>query len=282
MQRIAATGMLAAAICVAWGCSKSEDNAAAPAAPAAPQVPPNTVVFQFLEAVRTGNDKGAEGMLTDLARKKTQEMDLMVAPPGSPTAKFEVGATEVAEQGQLAYVESRWTDVGADGKPEVNDFVWALRMDNGQWRIGGVATQPYPNMPFLQLDFENPEEMIKQTQLAEQEYQKRLNGGQPGQIAAGANGAAVPGAAAPTVGAPTAGQAGGLAPTFGTAPALQTPPGGMASGISGGQIQTAGGLSTPGTDAGVQPVSGFSSGANPAAPSAFQAQQAQPNPTQQR
>ena len=179
MRRIATTGMLAAALCVAWGCSKSEENAGAPAAPAAPQVPPHTVVFQFLESVRTGNDKGAEAMLTDLAREKTRAMDLMVAPPGSPTAKFEVGATEVAEQGQLAYVESRWTDVGPDGKPEVNDFVWAMRLDKGQWRIGGVATQPYPDMPFLQLDFENPEDMVKQTQLAEQEYQRRLNGGQP-------------------------------------------------------------------------------------------------------
>jgi hypothetical protein len=282
MQRIAATGFLAAALCVAWGCSKSEDNAAAPAAPAAPQVPPNTVVFQFLEAVRTGNDKGAEGMLTDLARKKTQEMDLMVAPPGSPTAKFEVGATETAEQGQLAYVESRWTDVGADGKPEVNDFVWALRMDNGQWRIGGVATQPYPNMPFLQLDFENPEEMIKQTQLAEQEYQKRLNGGQPGQIAAGANGTAVPSGTTTANGTAAAGATGGLAPAQGMTPTLTPPPGGMVSEVSGGQIQPAGGLPAPGADAGVQPVSGFSSGTNSTAPGAFQAQQPQLNPVQQR
>ncbi|MGC3967002.1 MAG: hypothetical protein QM775_06410 [Pirellulales bacterium] len=273
MQRIAVSGLLAAALCVAWGCSKSEENAAAPAAPAAPQVPPHTVVFQFLEAVRTGNDKGAETMLTELARKKTQEMDLMVAPPGSPTAKFEVGATEVAEQGQLAYVESRWTDVGPDGKQEVNDFVWALRQDGGAWRIGGVATQPYPNMPFLQLDFENPEDMIKQTQMAEQEYQRRLNGGQ----VAGAPGAtAAPGT---TVAAPPAG---GLAPTSGVMPALTPTPGALTSGVPANPVQNAGGDFAPPSGAGVQPVSGFSSGMNAPPPAALQAQQPGEPPLQQR
>ncbi|MCE9608066.1 MAG: hypothetical protein K8U03_24535 [Planctomycetia bacterium] len=175
MRRIMMTGVLSSCLAALTGCSKSEEQAAAPAAqPAVVQASPQTVVGEFLEAVRIGNDKVAESKLTDLAREKTRKMDLMVAPPGSPTAKFEVGGVEVVEQGQLAYVESRWTDVGADGKPEVNEFVWAMRMDNGNWRIGGVATQPYPNMPFLQLDFENPEEMLKQTQLAEQEYQRQL------------------------------------------------------------------------------------------------------------
>ena len=268
MRRIATTGMLAAALCVAWGCSKSEENAGAPAAPAAPQVPPHTVVFQFLESVRTGNDKGAESMLTDLAREKTRAMDLMVAPPGSPTAKFEVGATEIAEQGQLAYVESRWTDVGPDGKPEVNDFVWAMRLDKGFWRIGGVATQPYPDMPFLQLDFENPEEMVKQTQLAEQEYQRRLNGGQPsGTVAAGAaNG-----------GATTAGTPAGLTQqNNGSTPTLNPTPGTMSSGtptLPGGTVQNAGGIPPAGQGGSVQPVSGFSSGTAPSGNGTLQAQQ---------
>lgn len=273
MRRIATTGMLAAALCVAWGCSKSEENAGAPAAPAAPQVPPHTVVFQFLESVRTGNDKGAESMLTDLAREKTRAMDLMVAPPGSPTAKFEVGATEVAEQGQLAYVESRWTDVGPDGKPEVNDFVWAMRLDKGQWRIGGVATQPYPDMPFLQLDFENPEDMIKQTQMAEQEYQRRLNGGQSTGTVAG--GTTPPGAAAP--GATTAGTPANLTQQAnGATPTLTPTPGGMSSGnptLPGGTVQNAGGIPSAGQGGSIQPVSGFSSGMVPSGNGTLQAQQ---------
>lgn len=265
-MRSLATYSLLAVLCLTWGCSKSEEKAEAPAAPAAPEVPPHAVVTQFLEAVRVGNDKVAEGMLTELARQKTSEADLTVAPPGSPTAKFEVGATEVAENGQLAYVESRWTDVGADGKPEVNEFVWALRKDNGGWRIGGVATQPFPNMPFLQLDFENPAEMEKQTRLAEQEYQRRLNGGKPAAGDANAPGAQIAGGTVPAGTAPA-----GTAPATLPAGAAALPAPGTSPNNS---VQNAGGFSSP-TPGAVQPVSGFSSGMPAGNPVPAQAQQPQ-------
>lgn len=208
MRRIVMTGLLSC-LAALGGCSKSEpQQAAAPAPAPLPVASPQTVVTEFLEAVRLGNDKLAEAKLTELAREKTRKEGLMVAPPGSPTAKYEVGAMEVANENQLAYVESRWTDIGSDGRPEITEFVWALRMDNGQWRIGGVATQPYPNMPFLQLDFENPEEMLKQSQLAEQEYQRQLKLGTPS-AAAGGNvaGSAQPGTTT-AGGAPTSTNAG--------------------------------------------------------------------------
>lgn len=260
MRRIVLIGVLSCSAALA-GCNKSEQQASAPAAPAPlPVVAPELVVTEFLEAVRTGNDKLAEAKLTELAREKTRKMDLMVAPPGSPTAKYEVGAAEVAQENQLAYVESRWTDIGADGKPEITEFVWALRMDAGQWRIGGVATQPYPNMPFLQLDFENPEEMLKQSQLAEQEYQRQLKQGTPS-AAAGGNVAgstpAAPGALPP--GATTA--VGGSPTTTNTGLQTSFDQGGTPSGVAAlGAVQPAGGLpasqaqnNSPG---GSQPVGG--------------------------
>ncbi len=52
---------------------------------------PAEAVFTFLEAVRTGDDAKANEMLTQLAREKTSEIDMVVAPPGSETASFEVG-----------------------------------------------------------------------------------------------------------------------------------------------------------------------------------------------
>jgi hypothetical protein len=251
MRRIVMTGVFSC-LAVMAGCNKSE-QAAVPAAPAPlPVASPQTVVTEFLEAVRTGADKVAEAKLTELAREKTRKMDLMVAPPGSPTAKYEVGAVEIAGENQLAYVESRWTDVGSDGKPEITEFVWALRMDNGQWRIGGVATQPYPNMPFLQLDFENPEDMLKQSQLAEQEYQRQLKLGTPS-AAAGGNVAAANQAPGTLPATGVAGQPGALPPGTASAisgstttnPGLQTSfdpaaaPNGLASPSS---VQPAGGL----------------------------------------
>lgn len=255
MRRIVMTGVFSC-LAVMAGCNKSE-QAAVPAAPApVPVAAPQTVVAEFLEAVRTGADKVAEAKLTELAREKTRKMDLMVAPPGSLTAKFEVGAVEVAGENQLAYVESRWTDVGTDGKPEVTEFVWALRMDQGQWRIGGVATQPYPDEPemgFLQLDFENPEDMLKQSQLAEQEYQRRRKARTTGAAAGGnvAGSTQAPGTlpAGGVAGQPTALQPGTATAAGGSTttlnPGLQTSfdQGGAPVGAAApGTVQPAGGL----------------------------------------
>jgi len=246
MRRFMMTGVLTSCLAAFSGCSKSDPSTAdVPAAPAPTEVAsPQTVVTNFLEAVRVGNDKLAESLLTQLAREKTREKDLMVAPPGSASAKFEVGAVEVVNENQLAYVESRWTDIGADGKPEVNEFVWALRLDAGQWRIGGVATQPYPNMGFLQLDFENPDEMLKQTQLAEQEYlrlQKQATAAQNGNLAAGAPapGTIPPGAATSI----TAAAAAVAQPTTDAGVQASFNQTGIPAGLSSnGSVQPAGGL----------------------------------------
>jgi len=138
---------------------------------------PDQVVCTFLEAVRTGNDAQASLMLTELARQETQKHELVVAPPGSDTAKFEVGDVEIVAKDELAHVASKWTDIGEDGQPHSDDIVWALRRDPQGWRIAGMATKIFPEEPPLLLDFEQPEEMMRQQQMAEQEMQRRANGG---------------------------------------------------------------------------------------------------------
>jgi len=281
MRRIVLTGLFSC-LAVLAGCNKSEPQAVAPAAPAPlPVASPQVVVTEFLEAVRAGNDKLAEAKLTELAREKTKKEGLMVAPPGSPTAKFEVGAMEIANENQLAYVESRWTDTGNDGKPEVTEFVWALRMDNGQWRIGGVATQPYPNMPFLQLDFENPEEMLKQSQLAEQEYQRQIKLGTP---SAAAGGNVAGSTQAPNTLPPGTTAAGAAATTTNNAGVQASfNQGGTPNGFgTPNAVQPAGGL--PASPAQNNSLGGTPTGADPTIPGAplnsgnvpFQAQQPQP------
>jgi hypothetical protein len=79
--------------CFAVGCGGSAATNDAPAAQAAakPVPPPDVAVRAFLEAVRTGNDTGAAELLTPLAKQKTQEMELQVAPPGSATASYKNG-----------------------------------------------------------------------------------------------------------------------------------------------------------------------------------------------
>jgi hypothetical protein len=205
------------------GCSKSEEQAAV--APA-PVPPPDAAVTDFLEAIRVGDDKKAEAMLTDLARQKTAQMDLMVAPAGSSSASFKIAVVEVIE-GQVAHVSSIWTDTGDDGKPQTNEFVWALRLEPQGWRIAGVAVALFPNQPPLLLDFEDPADMLRKQQMAEAEMQRQMNpqaaqpgAAQPGTLPAGANPQAMQ--AGGTVAAQAA--PGQVQPASGTSPANPTQP----------------------------------------------------------
>jgi len=213
MQRIALLTMTGLLLATA-GCSKSAEEpvAAAPAA-APPVAPPDAAVREFLDAIRVGDHKRAEGMLTDTARQKTSEMDLLVAPPGSATAKFEIAEMEVIED-QVAHVASVWTDIGDDGKPQTNEFVWALRRQPQGWRVAGVAVQLFPNQPPLLLDFEDPADMLRKQQMAEAEAQRQINAAAQASAASQAGGVA---------GAAT-GQGNGIVPTGGTLPSDASKP----------------------------------------------------------
>ncbi len=169
----------AGATCLAFvmGCN-SGDSAAPPTAGAASSgvKKPNEVVRTFLEAIRTGNNDLASQMLTEVARTETQKHELVVAPPGSDTAHFEIGEVEYVVKDELAHVASKWTDTGEDGQPHTDEIVWALRLDPQGWRIAGMATTVFPNEPPLLLDFEKPEEMMEQQRMAEAEIRRRAGG----------------------------------------------------------------------------------------------------------
>ena len=144
--------LVAVAVC---GCGESGGGRAA-AGPSADG--PAQAVFQFLEAVRTGNDQGAQGMLTRLAQEKTAELEMMVAPPGSDTASFEVGEVELLGD-QNARVASSWTDLEHDGGSRTDYITWLVRRDSSGWRISGMATELVPGEGPVVLNFENPEEI---------------------------------------------------------------------------------------------------------------------------
>ncbi len=129
---------------------------------------PAVAVKQFLEAVRTGNDDTAAGLLTTKAREETARMDLVVAPPGSDTASYEVGEVEFLNA-DAARVHSTWSDLDADAQRRSDPIVWVLRNEPEGWRIAGVAATVFAGEPPLLLNFENPQEMIqKQKWLAEE------------------------------------------------------------------------------------------------------------------
>jgi hypothetical protein len=152
---------------------KPEVSAAAEAAKKAALDKPEVAVFQFLEAVRTGNDSQAAFMLTPMARKKTSEMNLAVSPPGSKTANFKVGQVEyVTEDG--AHVASTWSDVDESGERQSDEIIWMLRHETEGWRIAGMATKLFEDSPPLYLNFEDPEDMVRKQQLAAEEIARRM------------------------------------------------------------------------------------------------------------
>ncbi len=136
-----------------------------------PDAKPEEVMTAFLEAVRAGDDGKAAGLLTPLARQKTSEMEMVVAPPGSDTAKFEVLESEVI--GAEAQVATDWTDLDADGRPHTDRIVWMMRKVGDGWRISGMATRVFIDRPPIVLNFEDPADMLQKQQQAEEEIARR-------------------------------------------------------------------------------------------------------------
>jgi len=181
MGQRTAFGLFLSFIVVATGCGgASTDSTSTATANRANFPPPEATVAEFLEAVRTGKDDKASSLLTPLARKKTTEMSLEVAPPGSETAKYKVGQVEfVADDG--AHVASEWIDVDETGAEHSDAIIWMVRLEDNGWRIAGMATKVFEDQPPLFLNFEDPEDMLRKQQLVGEEMERRAQtAGQPG------------------------------------------------------------------------------------------------------
>ncbi len=120
---------------------------------------PESVVHQFLGAIRTGDIPTASALLTPLALQRIRESDMTFAPPASETASFSVGQVEMIEEDK-AIVESIWTERDSDGQSYNEHTTWALRLGEGQWRISGMAAEIGPNQPPVVMDFENPGQLV--------------------------------------------------------------------------------------------------------------------------
>ena len=151
------------------GCSGSNTAVAAPATE-----PAKATVTAFLEAIKRGDDPGAQAMLTKVARAKTQELGISVAPPVTSTATYSIRECEVIPgTDDLVHVGTTWTDTDPDGFTTTENVVWAVRLDPEGWRVAGMATRIFDDMPPLLLNFEDPEDMIAKQEMVAQELQKR-------------------------------------------------------------------------------------------------------------
>lgn len=144
-------------------------------APKTAQLPPadagpDVVVGTFLDSLRNGDDATAEALLTDKARIETEKANLKVEPPGTPSARYQVGQVQyVTENKEGAHVASVWEDTYPDGSTETYNVTWVLRRQPAGWRIVGLATQPQANLPEVFLNFENPQDMLAKVEKANAE-----------------------------------------------------------------------------------------------------------------
>ncbi len=159
---IAAVLVLAAAA----GCSGKGGSASISQAKAA--------IRDFLEAIKRGDDAAARGMLTQVARAKTEEMGLSIAPPVPATATYSIRDGETIDKsGEIVHVSTTWTDTDAEGFTTTDEVVWVTRLDPEGWRVVGMAMKVFEDAPPLLLDFEDPADMIAKQRQVAMEIQRR-------------------------------------------------------------------------------------------------------------
>lgn len=132
---------------------------------------PDAAVYDFMEAVRTGDDDMAGRLLTPLARQKVAENHMVVAPPGTDTARFEIGQTEANDS--MARVAVLWTDLDESGKARTDQIVWVTKRAEEGWRISGVVAPVFEGEQPIELNFEDPAEMMRKQQMVREEMQRR-------------------------------------------------------------------------------------------------------------
>ena len=150
------------------GCSSRGGGGASATEPA------KATVTTFLEAIKRGDDTAARAMLTKVARAKTEELGISVAPPVTSSSTYTIRESEVVGDGDdIVHVSTTWTDTDADGFTTTENIIWAVRLDPEGWRVAGMATKIFDDMPPLLLNFEDPEDMIAKQEMVAQELQRR-------------------------------------------------------------------------------------------------------------
>ena len=135
--------------------SDSDTTVTAPTTDAQPQDPAKAVRV-FLQSLRNGDQEIAAQLLTEKARTETAKLQLVVEPPGTPSAEYAVGEVEYQEDPNEAHVLSNWTETTDEGT-ETYQVVWITKKDGQAWRIAGMATRQVGSLEALLVDFEDAE-----------------------------------------------------------------------------------------------------------------------------
>ena len=158
-------------LAAAGGCNAKTGGGSTAATEAA-----KTTVTKFLDAIKRGDDAGARSLLSKVAQAKTLEMGISVAPPVDTTATYAIRECElIPDTDDLVHVGTTWSDTDPDGFTTTENVVWAVRLDPEGWRVVGMATKIFDDLPPLLLNFEDPEDMLAKQALVAEELQKRAD-----------------------------------------------------------------------------------------------------------
>ncbi len=169
--------LLCLVLSLSVGCGSDAGPQSGPSKNTAPEPvasAPDQAVQLFLEAVKRGDDAGAGHLLTPLARETTHEVGMVVAPPGSDTASFQVGGVQPLDA-NTARVASSWTDTAPDGESQTDEIVWLVRKSDGRWRIAGMTAKVFGDRPPIELNFEDREALVSQRRIVEEEAVRRTS-----------------------------------------------------------------------------------------------------------
>lgn len=136
--------------------------------------PAKATVVKFLDAMKRGDENAARAMLTSVARAKTEQLGISVAPPVGDTATYAVRDCEmVSDANDLAHVATTWSDTDETGGSTSENIIWAVRLDPEGWRVVGMAMKVFDDMPPLLLNFEDPEDMVAKQEMVAEELTRR-------------------------------------------------------------------------------------------------------------
>ena len=133
-----------------------------------------SVVTEFVNALRRGDDAKAKTLLTKLARQKVEEQGRSLGYGANDSVKIEVDeATFPTPEHDIAHVPTRWIDQDETGKPRTDKATWVCRHEEEGWRVAGFAAYVFEGEEPLFMNFEDPEDMAKHEKWLKEEEERR-------------------------------------------------------------------------------------------------------------
>ncbi len=118
---------------------------------------PAQTVAIFLDSLRKGDERAANGVLTTLARQEVAKTSWQIQPLGTPAGQYKIGRVSFPyPEKSVALVECTWTEPPVEGNAqEVMDIVCEVHQETEGWRISGIGVTIPGTDQALVLDFEN-------------------------------------------------------------------------------------------------------------------------------